>query len=106
MESISSRNPTYGDFTTLDDFQTAQNQIAEANSQFAELPSRIRERFSNSPKALVAFLSDETNLLEAVELGLVAAPPSEPEPEPAGLSTTTPEAHIPGVTPDPEPPSS
>lgn len=73
----------YGDFSGVEDFQTAMLELQYAEGRFMELRSDIRERFQNSPGELLAFLSDEANHDEAVELGLIpASEPPEPAPEP------------------------
>lgn len=64
----------YGDFSNADDFQTAQNKLARAWSNFNQLPVRIRERFGNDPAKLLDFVSKEANRDEAIKLGLCKAP--------------------------------
>lgn len=83
----------YGDFTNADDYLSATNQVLEAQATFDALPARVRDRMENNPANLIAFLGDENNLDEAVQLGLVVLHPTPP-PEPA-----------PAPTPPPEPPS-
>lgn len=70
--------PFYGDFSSAPDYQTALNMIQEADSAFAGLPAAVRARFRNNPGELVAFLQDERNLDEAVDLGLAVAKPAPP----------------------------
>lgn len=67
------RMPSFGDFSTVHDFQTAVNAIAEANEAFDEMPAEVRARFGNDPGAFVAFCSEPKNLDEARRLGLVPA---------------------------------
>lgn len=69
--------PHYGDFTSGGDFQECMNMITEAEESFADLPSNLRKRFNNDPAALIDFMSDESNLDEAVKLGLVEASKAE-----------------------------
>jgi phage internal scaffolding protein len=73
------RTPLFGDFTEVEDFSSAQNLIAQANAEFEQLPSDIREKFGNDVSALMDFLDDENNLDEAIELGLAPKPESEPK---------------------------
>lgn len=73
-----SRLPVYADFQGIFDFQTAQNAIRAAQESFNALPARVRERFSNDPQQLMAFIEDPKNLSQAVELGLANPPPPEP----------------------------
>lgn len=65
------RRPLSGDFTNVPDYQDALNTVITAQTSFMALPSVLRDRFSNDPAKLLAFLSDKSNLEEAIELGLV-----------------------------------
>lgn len=72
----------YGDFTAVDDYQDAVERVFAADRAFMELPSAVRKRFANDPSELLAFLADEGNRDEAVELGII--PPLEPVVEDVG----------------------
>lgn len=72
--SMGAARPIYGDFVGLDDFMHCQNRIIAAQTAFDALPSRVRSRFQNDPRQLVAFFADEDNLEEAISLGLVKRP--------------------------------
>lgn len=61
----------YGDFSDAADYLDAQNILIQAKQQFDSLPSKVRERFQNSPVAMLAFVHDKTNLEEARSLGLL-----------------------------------
>lgn len=61
----------YGDFTNMTDYHDCVNRVNDALSDFAALPSVIRKRFGNDPAQLLAFLEDENNRAEAMELGLI-----------------------------------
>ena len=78
--------PTYGDFTGVFDFQSAQNAVRQAIENFMELPAKLRARFDNSPQKLLDFLADDDNLDEARALGLVNKPAPEPATTPAAPS--------------------
>lgn len=69
--------PMVGDFTEVKDFQSCMNLIRDAQQEFERMPADVRRRFANDPGALMAFLGDESNLEEAVKLGLVVAPPEK-----------------------------
>ena len=73
------RTPLFGDFSEVADFTTAQTLIAQANAEFEQLPSDVREKFGNDVSALMDFLDDENNLDEAIALGLAPKPESEPK---------------------------
>lgn len=78
------RMPTHGDFLdAVDDFQTAQDLVIAAREEFLRLPAQLRERFGNSPQALMGFLENRENEAEARRLGLLAEP--EPAPEPISV---------------------
>lgn len=71
----------YGDFTSCNDFQDAQDRIKKAFSDFMELPSDIRDMFENDPGNLIEFLNDPENEDEAVEMGLLPKKAADtPEP--------------------------
>jgi len=73
------RTPLFGDFSEVADFTSAQTLIAQANAEFEQLPSDVREKFGNDVSSLMDFLDDENNLAEAQELGLAPKPESEPK---------------------------
>jgi len=77
LTHVSGRIPSYGDFSNVDDYKSAVDQIKEAETAFATLSARVRERMGNDPGNLLAFLADPDNLEEAVELGLVEHTPDE-----------------------------
>lgn len=75
------RIPEYGDFSQVNDYQEALNQLVIAQEAFLDLPADVREEFANDPGRLYAFLHDPKNLERARELGLVdpEAPPPPPQ---------------------------
>ena len=50
----------YGDLGDFD-FQDAQNQLAKANSMFEQLPSAVRNKFSNDPERFFEYVNREEN---------------------------------------------
>lgn len=72
------RPPLFGDFSNVPDYQTALDKVIDAQERFAELPSQVRRRFDNDPAKLLQFLASEDNRAEAVQLGLIDAPPAVP----------------------------
>lgn len=70
--------PVSGDFTGVTDFHTAMNLVRQAQESFLTLPADIRERFSNDPARVIAFMDDERNREEAVQLGILAKPVERP----------------------------
>lgn len=73
--------PSYGDFSAVVDFRSAQDALRRARDAFMELPAQVRARFNNDPQELLEFVSKDENRAEAERLGLVAAKPSvQPDP--------------------------
>lgn len=62
----------YGDFSAVPDYMAARNLMIKAEAQFAALPSKIRERFSNRPEDFLKFVADPKNFDEALTLGLLS----------------------------------
>ncbi len=88
----------YGDLSDFD-FQTAQNQIAHANSMFEKLPASVRNEFSNSPEQFFDYVNDEENRNNlATLLPELAAPGHKPLPTNATAAEPQPE-------PEPTPPT-
>lgn len=72
----------YADLPDEVDFQTSFNIVKQAEEAFASLPSKIRERFLNSPEQFLAFISDPKNQDEAIKMGLATDNRPKPSPEP------------------------
>lgn len=90
IDHINPRAPNWGEFHSVPDFHTAQNTILEAEEAFARLPASVRDRFGNDPAQMLAFLADDANREEAIELGLVRAPDPEPVPQKVEVVNPTP----------------
>jgi len=67
------RTPIYGVMPSVS-YHEMMNKIVAMDTQFNRLPPKVRRRFMNRPEAMLAFLEDENNRREAVELGLVDDP--------------------------------
>lgn len=74
LSHLSSRQPRFMDLGSSTDFHSAMNTVIAAEKAFSELPSDLRERFSNDPAKLLEFVHDPKNHAEAITLGLVDAP--------------------------------
>ncbi len=79
LEFVNKHEPQYGDVTAID-FQTSMERVATSREMFADLPSKVRDRFNNDPAELLEFLDNPENRDEAVLLGL-AKPPLAAKPE-------------------------
>lgn len=80
VDHVNKVTGSYGDFTSVQDYQLHLDQVMAANAAFMQLPSAVRRRFDNDPAHLLSFLQDDRNRDEAVKLGLVN-PPATPEPK-------------------------
>ena len=87
-------NAKYGDLTEFD-YQSMQNQIANANSLFEQLPENVRYRFGNEPYRFLNFVQDERNYDELVEMGLANnAPTASPEDEALPVTDAAPKEQV------------
>lgn len=98
IEHVKSTQGAYGDFTGVEDYHTALNNLHAAQEAFMGLPAHIRARFENDPAQLLGFLDDKENYQEAVELGLIppnphseqrSESPAEASSEPARAKPTS-----------------
>lgn len=92
IDFVTKHQPHYGDVTALD-YQTAMNQIAQAQSMFHELPSAVRNRFENNPAQFLDFVQDPRNAAEAHAMGLMR-PDYDPTPPKAATAPVEPPASI------------
>lgn len=75
---VPDKDPIYGDFSNLPDYQDMQNAIIRANEAFMALPSNLRKRFDNNPAEFIKFVENAENREEAEKLGLLR-PKAEPD---------------------------
>jgi len=69
--AMASRQASFGDFSSGEDFHAVMNKVTKAQASFGSLPADIRNKFNNDPALLIDFISKEENLKEAVDLGLL-----------------------------------
>lgn len=90
------RAPMFGDFSSGEEYQSIQNKLIQAQSDFSLLPSDVRELFDNDVKALLDFASNPDNAQELENLlgiGSAAEGTSAPEPtQPDARSANAPSA--------------
>ena len=87
-------NAQYGDLSDFD-YQSMQNQIANANSLFEQLPENVRYRFGNEPYRFLNFVQDEKNYDELVEMGLANnVPTASLEDEAIPVTDAAPEEQV------------
>lgn len=66
--------PMQGDFTGVDDFQSALEHVRASQENFMRLPAKVRERFQNNPQAFVDYCLNPANIEGVRELGLAPRP--------------------------------
>lgn len=71
---ITTVQPLEGDFTNIDDYQSALNTVMAADENFMRLPSSVREKFNNSSQQFVDFCLNPANIEAVRELGLAPRP--------------------------------
>lgn len=71
ISHVNERTPVYLDVSEVADYRGALEQVRKTNEFFMELPAKVRERFKNDPAEFLDFMTDDANMAEAVELGLV-----------------------------------
>lgn len=70
ISHVSRFEAQFGDVSGLE-FKAMQDKVLHAKEEFNKLPSKIRNRFQNSPQKLLQFMDDANNRDEAIELGLI-----------------------------------
>lgn len=65
----------YGDYVGPQEYHIAIEVAREAQEMFMDLPAKVRKKFSNDPAEFLAFVQDEKNAEEMLELGLREKPP-------------------------------
>lgn len=84
----------YMDMSNSVEFHQAQLIVAEANSMWETVPSKIRAVFDNNPGKFVDFMQSENNREAILEMGLDAShlpePAEEPQPIPVTVITDNP----------------
>lgn len=60
------------DDITMQDFTEAMNLVTNAQQMFSELPSSIRNRFSNNPALFLEFVQNPDNKPELAKMGILA----------------------------------
>jgi len=69
----------YGDFSSVDDYQTTLHKLTTAQDNFLALPSELRSKFNNDPANLISFINDPKNYDDSVKYGLIIPrPKTEP----------------------------
>ena len=79
LSNVQRGKAMYGDFTKVNEYQDALDLVNNSKNLFNELPSDIREKFSNNPGEFFEWITNPENSQEAIELGLQKAPAADPK---------------------------
>lgn len=72
LAPVTTRQALYGDVSGVEDYLTSMNKLISAQEKFDSLPSKVRAKFNNDPARFIEFCSDEKNIDEMIDLGLLA----------------------------------
>lgn len=100
LQHVSSALMEYRDISGLPDLHAAMNMIAEAQSQFEELPGRTRALVNHDVGKFIPFVDDPANLEVCIEHGLL---PESARPAEEKIVPTPPESPIQGGESPPDP---
>lgn len=70
--------PQFGDFDTVNDYQSALAIVMAADEAFMSFPHDFRARFSNDPAQFIEFVHNPANREECIKLGLIEKPLDNP----------------------------
>lgn len=76
VDHVSAYQKEYGFHSPLD-YHQSMNLITHADSMFNDLPSKLRNEFSNSPQAFLEFVQDPKNHDRALELNITLSDKAE-----------------------------
>lgn len=79
LNHVNKHQGNFGDFASVDDYQTSLHKLMIAQQSFNQLPSELRNKFDNDPGKLIEFISDEKNTEDCYKYGLKIKPtPKDP----------------------------
>jgi len=65
------KNPVYGDFSSVPNYQEALNIVRIAQEQFNGLDASVRNRFDNDPAKFLDFATNPENVEQMAKMGLL-----------------------------------
>lgn len=87
IDHLTKHNYQYGDFDPVE-YHDAMNTIAEGNTMFEELPSKVRAYFEGDPQKFMEYAQDEANIEQLREWGLAKPYQHVDLPDPPQTETT------------------
>ena len=85
---LAKRQGSFADVSNVEELLPSLMKLKNAEQEFSQLPSTIRNRFNNSPIELLKFIQNPDNREEAIKLGLIPEPEKPgPEKSPAGTKS-------------------
>lgn len=74
LGDLNPKVPIFADVSQVPDLRSALSIVETATDLFSALDAKVRVRFNNDPAVFYEFISDQKNLKEASDLGLLAKP--------------------------------
>ena len=81
IDHVHRGNAIYGDFSQITDLSDALVQIQEAQKEFLNIPSEIREKFKNDAGEFFKYASNPDNQVEMQNMGLLNPDPPTAMPD-------------------------
>lgn len=78
IDHVAKYSGSYGDFSAVQDLQSALEQVRKAEEMFMSLPAQVRRSFGNDPQEFLGALQDPTRIETFYELGLATRPKKAP----------------------------
>lgn len=72
LDNVNVRKGSYGDVSRFEDFHSMMEVVNDGTKAFMEVPSEIRAKFGNDPRAFFDFATDPANADKLVEMGLAS----------------------------------
>lgn len=74
LTHVNSSQPSFGDFSSVEDYQVSLSKIQQAQQSFFNLPSELRNKFHNDPSKLIEFINNPKNDEDSYKYGLKIKP--------------------------------
>jgi phage internal scaffolding protein len=83
VSHLNEGTPQFLDLPDSEDYQSSLERVRSAEAAFASLPALVRERYQNSPAALLEALGQEGERQFLIDQGIFEAPPAKAGAPPA-----------------------
>jgi len=76
LPELMRKQPSYGDFSQVSDYQTSLDRVIHAQNQFDALPSHVRKFFNHDPAQMLEYVANPENKAQLIKLGLAIEKPN------------------------------